>query len=92
MRIDEIAELGDLESIKSQDLKLMKYCQGIRLEDKLYDLLLDMQPKGWERGKQIKRKHTGSMALKAGLAEHSPKGQGQVVKNMSGETFPQANL
>ena len=46
MRIDEVAELADLESIKAQDLKLMKYCQCVKAEDKLYDLLMDMEPKG----------------------------------------------
>ena len=29
MRINEISDLADLDSIKSQDLKLIKYCQGL---------------------------------------------------------------
>ena len=88
MRIDEMAELADLESIKAQDLKLMRYCQGLKAEDKLYDLLTDMEPKGWQQAKQIIRKHTTSQALKADLVEHRPRGQGHVVNNMSGEIGP----
>ena len=51
MRINEEGELADLESIKAQDVKLMKYCNGLKSEDSLYDLLMDMEPKGWEKAK-----------------------------------------
>ena len=44
MQINELSELADLDSIQSQDLKLMKYCQGLKPEDKLYDLLMKMDP------------------------------------------------
>ena len=60
MRIDDMAKLADLESIKVQGLKLMKYCQRLKSEDKLYDLLMDMEHKGWQQAKQIIRKHTAS--------------------------------
>ena len=40
MRINEMAELADLDAINAQYLKLMKYCQGLKAEDKLYDKLM----------------------------------------------------
>ena len=46
MGIDEVAELADLESIKVQDMKLMKYYQGLKSEDKLYDLMMNMEQRG----------------------------------------------
>ena len=61
----------------------MKFCQGLKSEDRLYDLLMDMDPKGWEEAKLIIRKHTASMTLKADLVEHRPRGQVHVVNNMS---------
>ena len=70
----------------------MKYCQGLRSENIFYDLLMDMEPKGWELAKQLIRKHTAAMALKADLVEHRPRGQGYVVNNMSGANRSQANL
>ena len=73
MRINEMAELADLDSIKSQDLKLMKYCQGLKQDDILYDLLMEMEPKSWARAQEIIRKHSQSMALKADLVEARPK-------------------
>ena len=42
-------ELADLDGIKSQDLKLMKYCQGLKQSDRLYDKLMKMEPKSWAR-------------------------------------------
>ena len=42
MRINELSELADLDSIESQNLKIMKHCQGLKPEDKLYDLLVEM--------------------------------------------------
>ena len=56
MRINELSELADLDSIQSQDLKLMKYCQGLKPEDKLYDLLMEMEPKSWARAQEIIRR------------------------------------
>ena len=44
MRIDEISELADLDGIKSQYLKL-KYCQGLKQNDRLYNKLMEMEPK-----------------------------------------------
>ena len=35
--IIELLELADLDLIQSKDLKLMKYCQGLKPEYKLYD-------------------------------------------------------
>ena len=84
MRINELSELADLDSIKSQDLKLMKYCQVLKPEDKLYDLLMDMEPKSWARPQEFVRKYAQNMALKADLVEARPKGQGHVMNSMSG--------
>ena len=33
IRINETSQLADLDNIKSQDLMLMKYCQGLKQED-----------------------------------------------------------
>ena len=41
-------ELAHLEVIRSQDLQLMKYCQGLHKTDRLYDKLMDMEVKSWE--------------------------------------------
>ena len=84
MRINEISELADLDGIKSQDLKLMKYCQGLKQNDRLYDLLMEMEPKSWASAQEIKRKHAKNIALKADLVEATPKNQGHVVNAMSG--------
>ena len=40
-RINQISELADLDGIKSQDLKLMKFCQGLKQSDRLYDKLME---------------------------------------------------
>ena len=84
MRINELSELAELDSIKSQDLKLMKYCQGLKPEDKLHDLLMEMEPKSWARAQEIIKKYAQNMALKADLVEAWPKGQGHVMNSMSG--------
>ena len=54
--IYETSELVDLDNIKSEDLKLMKYCQGLKKEDRLYNLLMEMEPKSWSRAQEIIRK------------------------------------
>ena len=84
MRINEISELADLDSIKSQDLKLMKYCQGLKQDVRFYDLLMEMEPKSWARAQEIIRKHAQSIALKADLVEARPKNQGHVMNAMLG--------
>ena len=40
----------------------------------MYDLLREMEPKGWEQAKMIIRKHTAAVALKADLVEHRLRG------------------
>ena len=74
MRINELAELADLDSISSQDLKLMKYCQGLKPDDKLYDLLMNMEPKSWTKAQEVIRIYAQNMALKADLVEARPEG------------------
>ena len=58
LRIDNEGELADLETLKPQEIKLMKLFQGLKAEDRLYDLITEMDPKGWEQAKVIIRKHT----------------------------------
>ena len=84
MRIDEEGELANLQRLKAQELKLMKFCQGLKAEDRLYDLIIEMDPRGWEDAKVIIRKHTAVMALKADLVEHRPRGSGHMVNSISG--------
>ena len=84
MRIDEEGDLANLKTLKPQEIKLMKFCQGLKSEDQLYDLLMEMDPRGLEETKVIIRRHTGAMALKADLVEHRPRGPGHVVNSMSG--------
>ena len=76
--------MADVDSIQSQDLTLIKYCQGLKPEDKLYDLLMEMEPKSWARAQEIIKKYAQNMALKADLVEARPKGQGHVMNSMSG--------
>ena len=35
MRINKESELADLERLKPQEIKLMKFCQGLKAEDRL---------------------------------------------------------
>ena len=58
------------------------YWQGLKPEDKLHDLLMDMEPKGWIRDQEVMRRYTQNMALKADMWEHRPKGQSHVINNM----------
>ena len=83
MRINELSDLADLDSIQSQDLKLMKYCQGLKPEDKLHNLVMEMKPKSWARAQEIIRKYAQNMALNADLVKARPKGQGH-MNSMSG--------
>ena len=62
----------------------MKYCQGLKQDDRLYDLLMEMEPKNWARAQEIITKQAQSMALKADLVEARPKNQGHVMNAMSG--------
>ena len=66
-KINQISEIADLEGIKSQDLKLMKFCQRLKQSDMLYDKLVEMEPKAWARAQEIIRKYAQSQALKADL-------------------------
>ena len=86
MMVTEIADLTDLESIKAQELIVLKYCQGLKPDDRLYDLLMEMEPKGWEQALKVIRKYVISQAVKAEMVDHRLKGQGHVINNNSGET------
>ena len=83
-RINQVSELADLDGIKSQNLKLMKFCQGLKQSDRLYDKLMEIDPKSWARAQEIIRKHAQSQAFKADLVESTPKNQGHVVMALSG--------
>ena len=78
--------MADLESIEAQELKFLKYCQGLKKDDKLYDLLMDMENQGWEHTLKVIRKHVIAEAVKAEIGDGKPKGDRHVVNNMSGET------
>ena len=87
-RINQQAELADLEGIKAQDLQLMKYCQGLHKTDRLYDKLMDMEVKSWATTQEIIKKYAQSQALNADLVESTPKNQGHIVNKMSGDSGP----
>ena len=61
-RINQQAELADLEGITAQDLQLMKYCQGLHKTDRLYDKLMDMESKSWATAQEIIKKYAQSQA------------------------------
>ena len=83
MRIDKEGELADLETLKPQEIKSMKFCQGLKAEDRLYSLITEMDPRGLEAANVIIRKHIAVMALKADLVKHRPRGSGHVVNSIS---------
>ena len=61
----------------------MKYCQGLKQNDRLYDKLMEMEPKSWATTHEIIKRHAQNMALKADLVEATSKNQGHVVMAMS---------
>ena len=79
---NEISELADLDRIQSKDLKLMKYFQIVKQDDRW----MEMEPKSWARAQEIIRKHAQNMALNADLVEARLKNQGPVMNAMSGES------
>ena len=52
--------------------------------DRLYDKLIEMDPKSWSRAQKIIRKYAQSQALKSDLVDSTPKNQGHVVMALSG--------
>ena len=82
MRINELSELADQDFVQSQDIKLIKYCEGPKPEDKLHDLLMDMEPISWARTQEVIRRYAQYLALKADLGEARPKGHGHVINSM----------
>ena len=44
-RINQQAELADMEGIKAQDLQLMKYCQGLHKTDRPFNKFMDIEAK-----------------------------------------------
>ena len=87
-RINQQAQLADLEGIKAQDLQLMKFCQGLHKTDRLYDKLMDMEVKCWATAQEIIKRYAQSQALKADLVESAPKSQGNIVNQMPGSGAP----
>ena len=83
-RINQQAELADLENIKAQDLQLIKFYQGLNKTDRLYDKLMEMDVHSWATAQDIIKKYSQSQALKADLVESAPKSQGHIVNQMSG--------
>ena len=87
-RINQQAELADMEGIKAQDLQLMKYCQGLHKTDRLYDKLMDMEVKSGATSQEIIKNYVQSQALKADLVESATKNQGHIENKMSGDSGP----
>ena len=84
-RINQQEELADLENVRSQEIQLRKFCQGLNKTDWLYENLMEMEAPSWARAQEIIKRHTQSMAQKAVLVDSAPKSaQGQVVNQMSG--------
>ena len=83
-RINQQAELADLQNIRAQYLQLMTFCKGLNKADRLYDKIVDMEVHSWAGAQEIIKKHTQSMALKADLFESAPRPQGQIMNQMSG--------
>ena len=65
-RINQQAELADLENIRAQDLQLMKFCQGLNKADRLYDKLMEMEIHSWSGAQEI---------IKKVLSEHGAEGR-----------------
>ena len=87
-RINQQAELANIEGIKAQDFQLMKYCQGLHETDRLYDKFMDMEVKSWATAQEIIKKYAQSQAFKAEHVESTPKNQGHIVMKMSGDSGP----
>ena len=68
-RINQQAELADLESIQAQEIQLMKFCQGLNKSDRLYDKLMELEVPSWARAQEIIKKHAQGMAQKAVLVD-----------------------
>ena len=80
-RIDEEVDLADLENIKSQELKLMKFCHG--LNDKLLNTkICKQETKGWEETKALVRKYAATQTLQTGL-EKKKADKGHVVNSLT---------
>ena len=87
-RINQQAELANIEGIKAQNFQLMKYYQGLHKTDRLYDKLMDMEVKSWATAQEIIKNYAQSQALKAELVESTPKNQGHIVMKISGDSGP----
>ena len=84
-RINQQAELADLENLRAQEIQLMKFCQGLNKTDRLYKKLMELEGPSWARAQEIIKKHGQSMAQKAVLVDSALKtDQGQVLDQMSG--------
>ena len=85
-RINQQAELADLENIRAQNLQLMKFCQGLNKSERLYNKMMEMDVPSWARAQDITKKYSQGMAQKAVLVDSAPKTQGQVLNQMSGSS------
>ena len=83
-RLQQAAEMADLESIKAQELKFLKYCQGLKPDDKLYDLLMAMDNPNWEKALEFKQKHQISECVKAEIGDG--KTTKHALNSVSGDT------
>ena len=61
----------------------IKTCSNLKIE-RLYNKLMEMDPKSFSRAKEIIRIYAQSQALKADLVESTAKNQGHVVMALSG--------
>ena len=59
MIIDAETQLADMQSIKPQEIKLMKLCPVLK-DERLYDKITEMATQGWEEAKALIRKHTAA--------------------------------
>ena len=76
--------MADLETIKAQELKFLKYCQGLKPEDKLYNLLMAMDNPTWEKALVIIRKHEIAECVKAEIGDG--KTTKHALNSVSGKT------
>ena len=68
-RLEQAAEMANLEDIQAQELKFLKYCQGLKTDDKLYDLLMEMVNPNWEKALEIIQKHEIAESVKSEIGD-----------------------
>ena len=77
LRIQEQAELGDLEDIRPQELMMMKFCQGFKDQD-LQKKICKMKSRSWEEVKVLIWDYESSTKMQSSLV----KGKGEKMHHM----------